>query len=623
MGVLSHVDDVRSLLQARRTTASMRQPAADCIATLVAQEGALPPEAWRVFRRAAALVIRCARDPAGAEILSQLVQLLSEVPARVESLRAIGLLLPRRPSTPLSERLAEAVAASACRSTLRRLDLGADARRSTVFTRQAADLLAAGLPALQSLVLHVHAGAVERWGPATLPPALTSLRLRLAADEYEYPYCALDMAPIAAAGEALVELSIDAWCPAISSAHSLAQLTNLSSVTLTHDWEWEDLFQECLPTVWRALAQLPKLDSLALLSPVTLGPEQLLDVPLPQLQHLTALNLELEIPEEKLSGCLAITLPNIKNMVITEAPSLFRLARALRHHGARPPQHPRPGARAGSLPGQPPVAAGAPLAAASGPAPARARSVCADRPRPAAPAPPAGSLQRLQHVCRSAISPATGPWLQPQLCTVNTLTHLDWQLSYEPAEADAMLAGVSACPALVEMILSDSPGYSLPQLQVRCAGAGAGPALCAEFVAAAAAAAGAARCCWARLVRRAPRDPAAPRAGAGGGRVRRHAAHAAADLPGQQRVQPHGGGGALPRRPHPPHPPQAALHVLLQHAAHRPAEAAQRAARRRGRRAAAAAGAGVCGQQRAAAGHGGWPTAAGPALLLLGAWACL
>jgi hypothetical protein len=335
-GVLSHVDDVRSLLQARQTLSSMRQPAADSIATLLAEEGVLAPEAWRVFRRAAALVIRSARDPAATEMLAPLLQLLASLPQRVEALCAIGPLLPRRPASPLSQRLAEAVVASACRATLRRLDLGTDARRSTVLSRQAADALAAGLPSLESLALHVHAGAVERWGPATLPPALTSLRLRLVADEYEYPYCALDMASVAAASESLLELCIDAWCPAISGAQSLAQLTNLTRLTLSHDWEWEDLFQECLPTVWAALAQLPKLDSLALLSPVTLSPEQLLEAPLPQLQHLTALNLELEIPEEKLSGCLAITLPNIKSMVITEAPSLFKLARGLRHHGARP-----------------------------------------------------------------------------------------------------------------------------------------------------------------------------------------------------------------------------------------------------------------------------------------------
>jgi hypothetical protein len=412
-GILAHIDEVQSLLKCRHTAAFLRQPAADVIGKLVADDGVLPPGAWDVYRKATALIIRCAREPVNPEVLYELVKLVASLPLRVDSIRGQGPLLPRRQSAALSLPLAQALVASACAKTITTLDLGASVEPSlcTTFSRQAADAILAGLPALTALALSVKADAVEAWGPA-LPPGITSLRLALSAEEYDDPICVLDMSALAAA-TTLMELSIDAWCPRLANIPSLAALTNLRSVQLQHDWEWEDHYQESLPLCWKALSQLPKLDCLKLMSPVTLGTAQL-DVQLTALQHLEVHNLEIVVPEERLSGCLTASLPNIKTMVVHEAASLYRLARGLRYHT---------------------------------------------------------SLQRLQHLSRSHCAPANGPWLQPQLATVSSLTSLDWQLSYEPYEADAMMSGLAACPALQELSLSDSPGFTLQQMTALAAGA--------------------------------------------------------------------------------------------------------------------------------------------------------
>ena len=155
--VAAQLDSVRDLLSLRLASRAMRTPAADAIQALCPGPGLeLPPEAWRVFRRASRLRID-ARISSRTDKLAFL-ELLRSLPARLTSLHLHNCWV-------LPDNLARRIASTAAASTLVELHL-----RPRIST-EAADVLLRGLPSLRRLRLGVDSSADDgsTWCPAPPP----------------------------------------------------------------------------------------------------------------------------------------------------------------------------------------------------------------------------------------------------------------------------------------------------------------------------------------------------------------------------------------------------------------------------------------------------------------------
>jgi hypothetical protein len=341
----SHLGSVRDLLEARRACAALRQPAADCVRALLAQDCDLPQEAWAVFRQAKALVVRPGEAQPGQ--LERLLALLDALPPRLEALRLQlgrgGQLL----SPDQGEGLARTLQASSCSAQLQRLDI------QQRLLPAAGAALAEGLPSLASLSLHLRpvvpdAGEADDeeeqppppppppeeaqllWAPARLPAGLTCLRLRasFASDVMTQ----VDMARLAAARR-LRALSVTGNA-LLLRGQALQQLSELTYLHL-------DCYDTQLQSYqyWELMGRLPQLQG-ARLDLVSLDLGRHAGVQLAQLTRLSTKELRIQEAEEQerqqgqlqgqLLGCLARALPRLQRLHVAYVDGqLQQLLRAL------------------------------------------------------------------------------------------------------------------------------------------------------------------------------------------------------------------------------------------------------------------------------------------------------
>ncbi len=374
------------MLQARRSCAQLRQPAAAVVEGLLAADGLLPgPQPWLTFQEATRLTSRPARPSpqsdalqAACRYLGNLLHTVSHLPARLEQLEVEAAGSGGPCWTPRQGmQLARALLASRCSRGLRSLVL------QEPIPPAAAEALLQGLTALLGAELALHPanasssgsdsssdsgsageGSQRRrqqqdraaqpvgspvpglpctraWRPSVDLPSLERLALHLPRG------LQLDMACLASATSLTELVLVD--CPKPLHWSCVSALTSLTGLALRQSsppirdgvrhlgclaalqqlQSLELVGASCSAEDWRVLAALPQLQYLQLHEVVVSEQQRPCSITSMQVTG----GIELELPEALLPGCLARQLPRLQELVVW-AEGLEQLAEALQGHPA-------------------------------------------------------------------------------------------------------------------------------------------------------------------------------------------------------------------------------------------------------------------------------------------------
>jgi hypothetical protein len=357
--VFSQIKDIKTLKGVMSSSSRLRQPAADCVQTLLAVEGSLSAAAWARFRNASGILLllrpevhpgyACFRSGmfAAADFLPAALQSIAALPERVTAITAC--VLPGqwyRLKGEQAIQLAQAIIKSSCSSNLQDISLQAG------ISAAAADLLGGQLKEVQHLSLTVSTSAGDDdaeseasdeeekqqdqqqqfWRPV-LPEKLSSLSLTFSKDDAR-----LDLSALADAKE-LKKLSLDAHKLQLVNISGLSVAASITELQLRDSNVFQvqrsDGPKRLLMQVWQLMRQAPGI-STAVVSKLMLG-EQQLQQPIRGLTSLTIEDCESEGaflwegPEDKLAGCLATALPDLQELRVRCSSSKQLLAAVQGH----------------------------------------------------------------------------------------------------------------------------------------------------------------------------------------------------------------------------------------------------------------------------------------------------
>jgi hypothetical protein len=354
---LLRLTDLQTVLASRCASNTLRAAGAEVIDTLQALDGKLPAEAWEeAFPLANKLVAAPTERFNSIAFFTSLVQLAPTLPQRLESLVVRASLMGyhgRRQwigeHTPL---LARALLASPCSAALAVLVIQAP------ISDAAADMLLAGLPALQRAELEVYASRKKHvaWRPAPrLAGPQPALRLQLA----QRANRGLDLS-LACLGAELRSLDFSGFfCCSLAPLSRLTGLERLAiELPAPGAWGGESDEREALEGLL-ALRRLRELRLPGALLPARLWPQ--LAAALPGLHTLALAGLKLgaeaaaapalaslsvlarcgtgglvlcdDAPRARLEGLLARQLPRLRRLSASTL-QLPQLAAALQGHPA-------------------------------------------------------------------------------------------------------------------------------------------------------------------------------------------------------------------------------------------------------------------------------------------------